>query len=481
MYPANAEQMPTPLSSLGDLIDYGDTSEKPMKVFIGHNLGYRTFIMHIPMHEFFEMSAVANDPGLDGAQVAQRKLDPVHAHKLSVYILKGLVAAVIQRRIIDKKEIPQGFIAAQDRLGRQPYLSLQPLVVNIRECDPAGQNIRGIRLVTNDQETASFKIFLSQRHVLWVVDGQHRRKAMEAVFEFLDIVRSKRSYPKKGSLYPNEEADVSADEFSLWEECFSVARSFCTIAVEIHLGLTVDQERQLFHDLNRLGKRVDTSLALNFDSSNPVNLFIKEKLIDRMGIRVEETDQKDWHSDTGTVARKDVVAVNSILFLNKTNIGGATPVMVAPKEELAYQFWETVTQIPGFGEPQAKEKTVAAQPVVLKALAKLVYDFAFSNRKPETADKDLNTLLNSLTEIDFSHENPMWRYFELDNNQRIELGLESLSLWLPEENSSANRDIGSFQGGFMRFGAKHNDIYPLIGDMIRWRLGLPSRHNKIPS
>jgi hypothetical protein len=29
----------------------------------------------------------------------------------------------------------------------------------------------------------------------------------------------------------------------------------------------------------------------------------------------------------------------------------------------------------------------------------------------------------------------------------------------------------------MRFGAKHNDIYPIVGDMIRWKLGLPSRHS----
>ena len=46
-------------------------------------------------------------------------------------------------------------------------------------------------------------------------------------------------------------------------------------------------------------------------------------------------------------------------------------------------------------------------------------------------------------------------------------------------DEGGNRDIGSFQAGFMRFGAKHNDIYPIIGDMIRWKLGLSSRHNSI--
>ena len=39
--------------------------------------------------------------------------------------------------------------------------------------------------------------------------------------------------------------------------------------------------------------------------------------------------------------------------------------------------------------------------------------------------------------------------------------------------------MGSYQGGVMRFGAKHNDIYPILGDMIRWKLDLPSRHTNL--
>jgi hypothetical protein len=117
---------------------------------------------------------------------------------------------------------------------------------------------------------------------------------------------------------------------------------------------------------------------------------------------------------------------------------------------------------------------VAAQPVVLKAIAKLVYDFSFSNRKPENGAELTETMLSKLTDLDFSHDNPMWRYYELVPEQREQSGLAGLSSYLPSEDG-ANRDLGSFQGGYMRFGAKHNDIYPIIGDMIRWRLGLPAR------
>lgn len=478
MYPSNTQGNPTPLSSLDDLIDVGGTADKPFKVFIGHNLGFRTFVTYVPMHEFFEMSEVANDPARDGEAISQRKLDPTHAQKLALYILKGLVTAAITRRTIDKKPIPPAYIEVQALLGKQPYLSVQPIVVNIRECNPGGESLRGIRLTTSDQETASFKIFLSQKHVLWVVDGQHRRKGMDLVFQFLDEVRSRHAYPKKSSLFQGLGAQLTADEIALWEDCFVVARTFCTIAVEVHLGLDIDQERQLFHDLNRLAKKVETSIALSFDNSNPVNLFIKESLIQSLGVKIQEKDQADWHTDEGSVSRKDLVAINAILFLNKTNIASATPPEVTPKADIAYRFWETVLTIPGFGESQAREKTVAAQPVVLKALAKLVYDFAFSNRKPENSDEILNKLIDGIADIDFSHQNKMWQYFDLSESERETYQVSDLALYVPDDNTEVNRDIGKYQGGFMRFGAKHNDIYPIIGDMIRWKLNLPTRHKK---
>ena len=44
--------------------------------------------------------------------------------------------------------------------------------------------------------------------------------------------------------------------------------------------------------------------------------------------------------------------------------------------------------------------------------------------------------------------------------------------------SEGNRDMGIYSGEHFRFGAKHNGIFPLIGDMIRWKLELPKRKQK---
>ena len=118
--------------------------------------------------------------------------------------------------------------------------------------------------------------------------------------------------------------------------------------------------------------------------------------------------------------------------------------------------------------------TVSAQPVVLKALAKITYDLNFSNRKPENAEALFEHFLEGIQTLDFSHENPIWNYYGMSTEERERSGLTGLRDYLPAEDG-ANRDIGSVQGGHMRFGAKHNDIYPLLADMIRWQLDLPSR------
>lgn len=481
MYP-KAGELPTPLSldSLDNLVGAGDVNETPFNVFIGHNLGHRVFTMSVPFRKFREISDVANDR--EAGPVAQRPLDDNHAKKLAVYMVKGLVSAAMMRRRVLGKEVPPEFGEVLRQLGDQPYFSLQPLVCNIRNVPPGadGPNgIRGMRLETVAGETAAFKVFLSERHILWVVDGQHRRHGADMARSFLEAVRQTGRYPGKGAvLFIDKGRQVTEGEMLVWNEAWDAARSYATLTVEVHLGLTVEQERQLFHDLNRLGKKVDPSLALQFDASNPITNFIKRSLVGDLGIHVSDAEAKDWSEDTGALVLKDVVAVNAIAFLNKGNIAGATPAVVEPREPVILDLWSRIVEIPEFGSDRAKEKTVAAQPVVLKALGKIAYDLNFSNRKPVDADVLWTRFLEALPEMDFSHQNPMWRYYAMTDAERGEAGLAGLAEFLPDGGGIiANRDIGGFQGGLMRFGAKHNDIFPILSDMIRWKIGLPTRRD----
>jgi hypothetical protein len=468
------------LLTFEELVESGDSGDTKITAFLGNNLGRRTLLVKLPIFDLFRMSDVANERGENGEPVAQRKLDPAHAKGLAIYTLKGLVQAVLSERM---KNHEDGVTAAhrriQERLGTQPYMSLQPIVANLRTAGPGGSSLRGEALKTGSGDAVGCRFWLSQRDILWIVDGQHRRKALDIVFEFLDDVRLHQMYPTlKQSLYSylGDDRHVPQDELNVWLQCYEVARGLCTVSVEVHLGLSIEEERQLFHDLNNLAKRVDKNLALEFDMANPINAFIKSQLHDCGVVRISGKDS-DWESDDGTMSRKDIVSVNAHLFLNKSNINGASQSVVGPKLAIAKRFWEAVSQIPGFGDESSRTKTIAAQPVVLKALAKLMYDFAFGRHSNEAA---LEKLLDSITEIDFSHSNPVWRFYQLSEVEKSRLPLSGLVDYLPSEDEGKNRDVGNFDSskGWMRFGAKHNDIFPIIGDMIRWQLNLPSRHSK---
>lgn len=474
--PLSNQESPQTLDSLDSLADAGDVNETPFNVFIGHNLGHRVFTMSVPFRKFAEISAVSNDR--EAGPVAQRALDETHAKKLAVYMIKGLVSAAKLHRVATGKPVPDAFDSLLRRLGEQSYFSLQPLVCNIRDVPPGGAGtggIRGVRLETKNHETAGFRIFLSERHVLWVVDGQHRRHAADLVMTFLEQVRQSGKYPGKGAVLLAEKGKpVDEAEMLVWNEAYGAARQFATLTVEVHLGLDIDQERQLFHDLNRLAKKVDSSLAFQFDGSNPITLFIKKKLPEH-GISISDTEAKDWSEDQGHLVLKDLVGINAIAFLNKGNVAGATPSIIEPREEVILNLWSKITEIPDFGSYRAKEKTLVAQPVVMKALAKLAFDLNFNNRRPSNSEELYAQLLDRIPNVNFAHDNPMWNYYSLSDNERVAAGLESLKDFLPEEIPGVNRDLGSIQGGFMRFGAKHNDIFPILADMIRWATGLPSR------
>ncbi len=446
-------------------------------------MGNTTLLFSLPMQAFYEMSEVANEVNinekayLEGQEIAQRKLDKKHATSLATYILKGLLhAKAAEYNRLGQIE-PEPLAAIRARLGKQPYMSLQPITANIRACDPTGESLH-VQAERGKQTT----VYLTDREILWVVDGQHRRFAMQLVHDFLRDVTREHQYPKRPGLFPATKDEfsnpIAPSDLMIWNQVFELWRSNCTVMVEAHLGLTPEQERQLFHDLNNLTKKIEASQVHHFDNSNPVNVFIKEVLEDggTLTASIGDKDMPNWHDDPGTITRKDLIAINAVLFLNKTNVRSATPADVESKEPLATRFWENVSRQSHFGKQGAKQKTVLAQPVVLKALAKLVYDFGFS-RSPDVSN--LETLFERLATVDFSHTNPLWRCYELSDEDR-EKSFPGLRGYLPS-SEGANRDLGAFNStdGVMRFGAKHNDIFPILGDMIRYMLKLPSRHQAL--
>ena len=469
-----SDQLETTLDSLG----FVGAGERVVVGTYGPNMGNPTISARFSVAELARMSVVAN--GLDspdGDEIAQRPLDPAHATKLAQFILKGLVNCAVQRHLRQSTAAPSSLLAFAHQLSTQPYFSLPPIIASLRDAGYAGRHLRATAILDERTgEQVAIRFWMRQDQLLYIIDGQHRRKAIELVMDFFEQeVLQRRRYAKKG-LYDSATLAMTADEVKSWSDVYHAARTDALVSVEIHLGLTVDQERQLFHDTNNLGKKVAPSLALAFDQANPINQFIKLELSSHFSIVDRDVTVVDWSKDSGAMSRKDLVAVNAHLFLNRTNAKGASQAEITAREHHAKRFWDSVTTIDGLGQTGARARTVAAQPVVLKALAKLMYDFAFGR----TADEQLrDRLLARISTIDFSHQNRAWDFFVLSDAEREEAGLASLAQFLPSIDDGVNRDIGARDSeGRMRFGSKHNDILPILGDIIRWQMELPNRHTK---
>lgn len=447
--------MPTSIMTLDKLLLSGDSTAKPLTILNGYNLGNNTLIASIPFDEFLLASEVANERGIsenrlfEGEAIAQRKLDPAHATKLSQYMLKGMINDLIQRYQAANESPSQELLDIRTQMGTQPYFALQPIVANIRSTSRGGKNLRA------EKVGSSIQVFLSHRDVLWVVDGQHRRYAISLLIDYLQSIQTKHLFPRRPAIYPlAHDRELTPAELKAWTELFTFMRTDCTLAVEVHLGLDALEERQLFHDLNNLGKKVDVNLAFEFDNSNAVNLFIKQHL-----------------GEMSHLNHKDLIGVNALLFLNKTNVRGAQPADVINKGAIAERFWRIIGSLEGFNKTGAN---VLTQTAVLKGLAKLTYDLAWGKQ----ADwESLEQFFSELPKMSFDHENPAWRYYEMTDPQRQKLKIAKLGAYVP----APPRQLGTWDEAaqVFTFSSKHNDIYPIVGDVVRWTLGLKKRPESV--
>jgi hypothetical protein len=449
---------------------------KTIRGFALLNAGKTTLLSWMTLIELNHYSEVANNRMNEDEQ-SQRALDISHATKLAMYFLKALLDSAINNLAKRGGPVNDYFHNIQDKIGKQIYYTIAPIVTNIRTAKS-----EDIRPWIVDNKIQGYLITLKIGDTLWVIDGQHRRKAIDIVIDFLKYVNSNYKYPGKGGLFSDHKNRLSKQEIEVWTECRDMC-SFCQVAVEIHLGLTLNEERQLFHDLNNLGKKVDQSLANKYDSSNPVNNYVTEVLSEDIFVQhnfevLDSSSESDWNEKKPSLTRKSLAAINAILFLNKGNINGATPTDVTEeKKVIANQYWNYILSIPGFLDEGPKLKTVAAQPVVLKAIAKLYFDSFFGKNESLNNMENRDKLLNGLKSFDFSHDNLAWRYYFLSHEERDSSKLPGLSNYLPTDGDGSNRDMGAYDQATntFRFGAKHNDIAPLIGDIIRWHCQLPSR------
>ncbi len=100
---------------------------------------------------------------------------------------------------------------------------------------------------TSCYDTSSSSLVIPSNQKLVVIDGQHRIKGIE-------------SYLDKGSI------EVQSKERILNSN----------LTVQIYFGLSKEDEKRLFTDINTNAKRVSRSLITNFDTRDIYNLLVRE-------------------------------------------------------------------------------------------------------------------------------------------------------------------------------------------------------------
>jgi hypothetical protein len=452
-------------------------------VLTGFNMGNRTLGLSLTMEQFREHSDVANEAriletGGDRSEIAQRPLDEKHAKSIALYMLRGLLVAVRHNWEDEGRHVPTELEDLLSDLGEGPYQGLQPFTGNIRACAPGGAD-----LDLEERSDGKLVLFLRQGQLIYIIDGQHRRHAYELMVSWLKEMMATGKYVSKrrGAIYVREDIEdmrLSGSELEIWSAVIELARSHFTVDITVHLGLRPEQEKQLFHDLNNLGKKPDAALSQAFDQANPISVFIRTEIeSDKLlgNIKISDSGSKKGRkpedNEPATIYRDDLVSSNAMLFAGATNQAGIIASGVTPHKEYGRAFWKAVAAQDNFGEDGWEAKTLLAEPVMIKALAQLAYTFHDSREKDiKLRDHFIADL--AAKKIDFSHQDPLWAiYFESDEERAAKD--PKLNDYLTPD--SGRKSYAVWQGDRLTFASNTRDIARYLGDLIRWKLEMPPR------
>lgn len=459
---------------LDQLRKTGGRGTVDLPVLAGFNMGSNTLNVTMTMATFREIALVANEAriismGEGPEQIAQRQLIPDHAKKLALYILRGLLAAVKLRWTMEDKHIPDFLNDVLAELGEGPYQALQPFTANIRNIQEGGLEF--------EDSPAGVILHLHKLQKLFVVDGQHRLRAAELVHEWLNMILTNGRYPKKG-LWIGDTQEMTSEEVEVWTAVMTEFGVHFTVDVTVHLGLNAEQERQLFHDLNVLGKKPSAAQALAFDAANPVSKYVAERLAPAgfaHSLRVVDAGHKKSGSklDEPAIYRDDLVNTCAILFRGAFNQSGITPGDVLGNEGYADSFWQALSEQPGWGVDSWEKLTLLAHPTMLKGMAFLVRSFHNGEeaRDKTAAHAKRDAIIEAIRAgvVDFTHANPLWRVYLMSQAERDEAfpGIEDYIT--PD---AVRRPYGTWDedAGRLQFGPNTRDISRYLADLVRYQL-----------
>jgi hypothetical protein len=365
--------------------------------------------------------------------VTQRPLNKPHAIGMAAFNLSALINYTAKEVEAKGASVPDEVLEVFAHLSPKSYYAWAPLVCSVRTDFS--------QVLASQLPTGEYSVKLRPDQILWVVDGQHRRKGLEYTRDWLVQMTTERKYPRLKDAFPVGMKNVGDDALLFWRKALEKFTAEFSVTSEIHFGMTINQEQQLFYFLNDLSRSVPSAIAQAFDKDNAINVFTRTLVNDLIADgMVSEKGQVDW-DDKEWIRLDSLNTINARLLLNHGNIDNAKSSVVAPRLEDGTEFWKAVLSIPNVMD---RSKSVAAQPAMLKAIAKCYYDLKWargSGRKLlplDIADK----FLAALPSVDFSHGSLQFR--------------------------GVTKATGSmYPDGTWRFAPTHNEIVPILASTLR--------------
>jgi len=406
----------------------------------------------------------------------QRPLNLTHSKNISVYYISAAINSLLKSGALtpDETDLAKA-LYDYIRPGTRTNYIVAPLVLATTSPDAVGTVLPTSH--GHDIVPVNFKKCV-------ILDGQHRTHAFGLAQDAVREIVKSQAYDKGSKLLidrTRKDRSLAPVERSFFKKLDGALDDF-TFAFQLSLDLNPEDMGSGFYDLNELKRPVEKAVSLSVNSNNPINNFNKSlpEYCPKIRIEAKKNSVGFDAEDQGKLTLKELETINSLVIYNKTNSKMAKVSHVSKQHENAMRFWRSIESSPNFGDTRAKDKTLLAQPVMIQALAKLAYDLTLGrDANPENFNKLLKGI--EMDRIGFNHSNQMFRYYSLTDKQRREYGLTGLADYLPKFDDSVAREIGSADAsGKWHFNqTKTNDVRPILGDMIRWKLGLPPRNHKV--
>jgi hypothetical protein len=411
-----------PQVNVNDALRGGRQRSIVLMGFLDRNQGLPTFTGRLTLEQFADLTVVhnrkwASDAGQSMDVVTQREIIDAHAIGLSIFILQGLIAATTRRATEElyDESVVDCLRQLQNHVGHSTHYGLPPVTL-VLQGEPE------VRMIKENDDVIAARLMLPAGRLFIVADGQHRREAARRVREFLNDVIANRRVPRNAKIYRVDDTPLADREIEAWIAVQETFRTWTLISYEAHIGLSIDEARQMFTNYNCHVKPVKAELNLTFDHSNPINQFAKNWLHDQIATASNGAAFLDL---------RQMAAINGLLFLGKTTIKSA-PYNVDAMTSWAKEFWTCVLQAPAW----SRERTLLREAPVLKGLAKAwFYVFlARRNTQPGKADKIRAYIRNS----------------SFDNQ------------WLESVSGLSQFVVPTSDGTGFRFSPAHNDIVTKI-------------------